>query len=77
LPTNLPRRNVKPKPSVFTLVLNTFMVGSALILTFMVLLQEERYAMGQPGYFAGTLEQTAQQTQIDTTGQTQVVLPPN
>jgi hypothetical protein len=38
------------------------MLGSALFLTFMVLLQEERYAMGQRGYFAGTLEQWTQQS---------------
>jgi hypothetical protein len=76
LPTNLPRPRVKAKKSVFTVVFNGFMLGSALILTFMVLLQEERYAMGQRGHFANTLEQLAQQTPADMTGDTQV-LPPD
>jgi hypothetical protein len=72
----LPRPRVKAKTSVLTVVFNGFMLGSALILTFMVLLQEERYAMGQRGYFADTLEQLAQQTPPDMTGDTQV-LPPD
>jgi hypothetical protein len=77
LPTNLPRPPVKPKRSIFSVILNTFMLGSALILTFMVLMQEERYAMGQPGYFAGTLEQMTQQSPADMTGETQAVPPSN
>jgi hypothetical protein len=52
------------------------MVGSALILTFIVLMQEERYAMGQPGYFAASLEHMAQASPADMTGETQV-LPPD
>jgi len=73
LPTNLPRSPVKPKRSIFTVALNAFMLGSALILTGMVLIQEERYAMGQPGYFAGSIEQWTQQSPLDMTGETQVV----
>jgi hypothetical protein len=72
----LPRRHVEPKRSIFSVILNTFMVGSALILTFMVLMQEERYAMGQPGYFAASLEHMVQATPADMTGETQV-LPPD
>ena len=68
MPTNLPRPRVKAKTSVFTVVLNGFMLSTALILTFMVLLQEERYAMGQRGYFADTLEQLTIQSPDDTTG---------
>ena len=68
MPTNLPRPRVKAKKSVFTVVLNGFMLSTALILTFMVLLQEERYAMGQRGYFADTLEQLTQQSPDDATG---------
>ncbi len=60
MPTNLPRPQAIPKRSVFTVVLNTLMLGSALILTFMVLLQEQRFAMGQPGYFADTIAQLTQ-----------------
>jgi hypothetical protein len=75
LPTNLPRPRVKSKPTIFSVVLNSFMVGSALILTFMVLMQEERYAMGQPGYLAARLAQATEQTPIDLTGETQA-LPP-
>ena len=73
MPTNLPRSPVKPKRSIFTVALNAFMLGSALILTGMVLIQEERYAMGQPGYFAGSNEQWTQQSPLDMTGETQVV----
>ena len=68
MPTNLLRPRVKEKPSVFTVVLNGFMLSTALILTFMVLLQEERYAMGQRGYFADTLEQLTQESSAETTG---------
>jgi hypothetical protein len=73
LPTNLPRPRVKAKKSVFTVVLNGFMLGSALILTFIVLLQEERYAMGQRGYFADSLAQLTQESPADMTGETQVL----
>jgi hypothetical protein len=76
LPTNLPRPRVKAKKSVFTVIFNGFLLGSALILTFMVLMQEERYAMGQKGYFADTLAQLTQETPADMTGETQV-LPPD
>ena len=65
MPTNLPRPQVIPKRSVFSVVLNTFMLGSALILTFMVLIQEQRFAMGQPGYFADTIAQLTQQSPTD------------
>ena len=78
MPTNLPRPRVKEKRSIFSIVLNTFMVGSALILTFVVLMQEERYAMGQPGAsIAGTIEQLTQQVAVDTTGESQASLPPD
>jgi hypothetical protein len=53
------------------------MLGSALILTFMVLMQEERYAMGQPGYFASTLKQMTQQTPAEPTGDTEALPPSN
>ena len=76
MPTNLPRPRVKAKTSVFTVLLNGFMLGSALILTFIVLLQEERYAMGQKGYFADTLAQLAQESPADITGETRM-LPPD
>lgn len=77
MPTNLPRPRVKEKRSIFSIVLNAFMVGSALILTFMVLMQEERYAMGQPGYLAGTIGQLTQQVAVDTTGESQASMPPD
>lgn len=73
MPTNLPRPRVVPKRSVFSLVLNAFMVGSILILTFLVLMQEERYAMGQPGYSLPDFAQVTQQTPPDMTGETQAV----
>lgn len=77
MPTNLPRPRVKEKSSVFSVVLNTFMVGSALILTFMVVMQEERYVNGQEGYLAGTIEQLTQQAAADTTDPSQTILPPD
>jgi hypothetical protein len=50
LPTDLPRRRrVESKTkSVVTLLFNTFMVVSALLLTFVVLVREEQYALAQP-----------------------------
>ena len=73
MPTNLPRPLVKPKRSIFSVVLNAFMLGSALILTFMVLIQEQRYAMGQPGYFAGTFDQMIERTTSEITGEPQII----
>ncbi len=78
MPTNLPRPTVKAKRSIFSLALNTFMVGSALILTFIVLMQEERYAMGETGTsIAGTIEQLTQQADIDNISQSPALLPPD
>jgi hypothetical protein len=71
LPTNLPRPSVKPKLSIFTIVLNTFMVCTALLLTAAVLVQEERYAAGdQPLDIAGAVEQLTQNVPIDLGGDT-------
>jgi len=79
LPTALPRptRRVEKRRSLFGIVLNTFMVVSALLLTVMVLVQEQRYAMGQPGPLAGTLANLTQQVAVDTTGESQVIPPSN
>ena len=68
MPTSLPPRprvRVKAKRSVFSVVLNAFMLVSALILTFVVLVQEERYANGQPGPFADEITQLTQQISAD------------
>jgi len=51
LPTVLPRprRHVESKKqSVASLIFNTFLVVSALLLTFIVLVREEEYALAQP-----------------------------
>jgi hypothetical protein len=77
LPTNLPRPLVKPKRSIFSVVLNVFMLGSALILTVMVLIQEERYAQGQPGYFADTFDQMIEPATSEITGEPQIIPPPD
>ncbi len=61
MPTNLPRPRAQQKRSVFSVAFNSFLVGSALFLTFMVVMQEERYAMGRPGILAGALTQLTQQ----------------
>ncbi len=47
--------SAEKKRSLLGAELNTLMVVSALALTFMVLVQEQRYANGQPGPLAGTL----------------------
>jgi hypothetical protein len=79
LPTALPppTRRVEKKRSLFTTVLNTFMVVSALLLTFMVLVREQGYANGQPGYFAGTFTNWTQQAAVDTTGERRFIPPSN
>jgi hypothetical protein len=69
LPTNLPRPRAKAKLSVFTVVLNAFMLGSALILTAVVVLQEERYATGR-SEAAGATGAFTQPVPIDMTGET-------
>jgi len=78
LPTDLPppTRRVEKKRTVFGVVLNTCMVVSALALTFMVLVREQGYANGQPGYFAGALTSMMQQTAVDSSDESQV-LPPD
>jgi uncharacterized membrane protein YdcZ (DUF606 family) len=68
LPTNLPRPRVRQKRSVFSVAFNSFLVGSALFLTFMVVVQEERYAMGRPGILAGALTQLTLQGVAGETG---------
>ena len=72
MPTNLPRPRAKAKLSVFTVVLNAFMLSSALILTAAVVLQQQRYVMGEPDA-AGALTQPVP---IDMTNET-TALPPN
>lgn len=80
MPTSLPPRpqvRVKAKRSIFSVALNTFMLVSALILTFVVLVQEERYAMGQPGPFAEQIIQLTQQFSADTADATTLTPPSN
>lgn len=51
MPTVLPppRRRVESKErSVANILFNTFLVVSALLLTFVVLIREEEYALAQP-----------------------------
>ena len=69
MPTDLPRSKRKvprppqataQKPTVFNRLLNTFMVGSVLVLFALVLLQEKRYADGEPGSVADAFLQRAQ-----------------
>jgi hypothetical protein len=49
-----PHRRAKtkaaPKRTLATFALNAFMVTSGLALLFLVLMQEERFAVGKPGY---------------------------
>ena len=78
MPTALPRPpRVKPKATLFGVVLNTFMVLSALILTFVVLVREQGYANGQPGIFADTIVQMTQQAPPASSDDSQVIPPLN
>ena len=70
MPTDLPRPKRKnpqparataaPKPTLFAKLLNTFMIGSVLVLFALVLLQEKHYADGEPGSVADSLLYRAQ-----------------
>ena len=53
------------------------MLVSALILTFVVLVQEERYAMGQPGPFAEQIIQLTQQFSADSADEPTLTPPSN
>ncbi len=70
MPTLLPpsRRPVEKKNRPLDIVLNTFMVISALALTFLVLVQEQRFANGQPGPLAGTLTTLLEQAKVESGG---------
>ena len=62
MPTALPRpTRVEKKRSVLSVVLNGFMLVSALALAFIVLVREQGYANGQPGFFADKIVQMTQQ----------------
>jgi hypothetical protein len=54
LPTDLPRprRPESRTTTAVTFLFNTFMVVSALLLTFVVLVREEQYALAQPDVLA-------------------------
>ena len=78
MPTALPRpRRVEPKRSHFGVALNAFMVMSALILTFIVLVREQRYAMGEPGIFADAIVQMMQQNAPARSGDRAIIPPSN
>ena len=64
MPTYLPRPpRVAAKPSrlrtVINVLFNTFMVVSALLLAFVVLVREEQYALGRPDAATDAFEQAA------------------
>jgi hypothetical protein len=68
VPTTLPPRRPVPRSHprpLRDLVLNGLMLVSALALTFVVLVQEQRYALGQPGPLAGVIEQIMQSNAAD------------
>jgi hypothetical protein len=66
LPTALPPRpRIEQKRTVFGVVLNAAMLVSALVLTFIVLMREQQYAMGQKGIFADAIVQLTQQVPAD------------
>jgi len=70
VPTDLPRSKrsnpcpahsaMAPKQSLFAKLLNTFMIGSALVLFALVLLQEKHYVDGKPGSVADGIMLKAQ-----------------
>ena len=47
-PLPRPQSATRKRPSVFTILFNTFMVVSALMLAFAVLVREEQYAFPRP-----------------------------
>jgi hypothetical protein len=61
-----PRRaEPKKKPSLFTLLLNTFMIVSGVALTYVVLVREEQYAFAQTDHaamFSAEPQETAHMT---------------
>jgi hypothetical protein len=68
LPTALPPRprpRLEQKRTVFGIVLNASMLVSALVLTFIVLMREQQYAMGKKGMFADAIVQLTQQVPAD------------
>ncbi len=79
MPTLLPppRRHVEQKRRrPLDIVLNTLLVVSALALTFLVVLQEQRFANGQPGPLAGTLATLLEQARVESgDGENPPVLP--
>jgi hypothetical protein len=78
LPTALPRPpRVEQKRTVICVAFNAVMVVSALVLTCMVLVREHGYANGQPGIFAGAIQQMAQQLQPDQSGNPPIIPPSN
>ena len=78
MPTALPRPpRVKPKPTLFGVVLNAGMLVSALILTFVVLVREQGYAMGEPGMFADAIVQMMQQNAPARSGDRAIIPPSN
>ena len=77
MPTALPRPRVKQKRSLLGVVLNAGMLVSALILTLVVLVREQGYAMGEPGMFADAIVQMTQQSSPNTSGESLVIPPSN
>lgn len=86
MPTNLPRskRHVHkqktatpPKPTLARMLANTFMVGSVLLLFGLVLLQEKRYADGEPGSVADAFIAKAQAALADDGAPSDTEAPPN
>ena len=78
MPTVLPRPpRVEPKRGLFGVALNAFMVMSALILAVVVLVREERYAVGEPGIFADAIIQMTQQNAPVRSGGRAVIPPSN
>ncbi len=76
MPTNLPHRpraDVKrsPRRVVFDILFNGAMLVSALILTFIVLVREQRYAYGQQEI----ANQTMQQRMSDGGGEYRIIPP--
>lgn len=75
MPTALPRsRRVEAKQSAASIIFNTFLVVSALLLAFLVVVREESYAFPQPETAIG--EQVPRATPIDMTGGS-MALPPD
>jgi len=83
LPTVLPRPRRLPLKKrsrarlAFDFLFNASLLVSGLIFAYVVLVREEQYALGQAVRLDRSIEQALQKSEVDTTGETEVIPPSN